>query len=91
MEKFKSSIVIIAKRLLLFFFPILFFVFVLHRQIFNLDVKPLWPRLLFYIILIGTIDLLNYKYSSVEEPVESVGHLKDKIRAGRWIVMEDEE
>ncbi len=91
MEKFKSSIVIIVKRLLFFFFPILLFVFVLHRQIFNLDVKPLWPRLLFYTILIGTIDLMNYKYSSVEEPVKSVGHLKDKIRAGRWKVLEDEE
>jgi hypothetical protein len=84
-------IVLIAKRLLFFVLPILIFVFVLYELVFDIDMKFLWPRLLIYTILIGLVTLRNYKYKSVEEPVESIGYLEDKISAGRWEMVENGE
>ncbi len=91
MKKDMSSIVIIAKRLLFFSLPILLFLFVFYRLILDVNIELLWLRLLTIMIIVEVTNLRNYKHNSVEEPVESIGYLDDKIRAGRWKVLKDGE
>lgn len=88
MKKNQSLMMLAAKRLLFFSLPIVLMLYILYEVILGLDMSFSWTIVIIYAVLIGLATIRNYRHKSINEKIEDVDHLEDRIMAGRWKILE---
>lgn len=90
MKEKKDLIVLLVKRLLIFTLPLWIFLYIFYELILDINIVAKYSRVFIYLIILEFITIRNYLHKSAEEPVENIGYLMNKVRAGRWNVLENE-